>query len=235
MRVITIHLDSIDSTNLYGKRIKQTLDPKIMTLISAKNQTAGRGRSSKQWHFLGRECLALTYCFTLKKTWIPYQLSLLLAHAAANLSPDIKIKWPNDLLIGGKKIGGILGEISDEWIFLGIGMNINASAYKLQAIDQPAETLKGKTKNEVMTKLTENFTATLQFYDQKGFASFQSKIEQQLIHKPHDLLKVTFPQGKEEVLFCGLGKNGELIVEKHKKKLSLYGEEISLSTSNVDE
>ena len=62
---------------------------------------------------------------------------ILLKHA----SVPIELKWPNDLFIGNKKMGGILTEIVDQVILIGIGLNINTQEGALQEINQPATSL----------------------------------------------------------------------------------------------
>jgi BirA family transcriptional regulator, biotin operon repressor / biotin---[acetyl-CoA-carboxylase] ligase len=131
-----IHLESVDSTNTYLKKNYQKIDHH--TWLSADVQTAGKGRVSKTW-FGNNDSLM---CSLLLKTNLAYdQINLLPLLAAKSVHQvlskydlDIKIKWPNDLLIHNKKIAGILVEsiIEDNQvsaIIIGFGVNINHQSF----------------------------------------------------------------------------------------------------------
>jgi BirA family transcriptional regulator, biotin operon repressor / biotin---[acetyl-CoA-carboxylase] ligase len=111
------------------------------TVFLAEQQTAGRGRGNNQWH--STESTGISCSVILRPSLPPADvlvLSLaagLAAHAAvagmgAGIPPDLK--WPNDLLIGGKKFCGILTEMSAEatrvrHIVVGIGINVNQTRF----------------------------------------------------------------------------------------------------------
>jgi BirA family biotin operon repressor/biotin-[acetyl-CoA-carboxylase] ligase len=111
------------------------------SLFVAEQQTAGRGRGRNQWHSPKSKGI---YCSVVLRPSLPPAdvLSLTLAtglavHAAiqeidSRVVPDLK--WPNDLLIGGKKVCGILTEMSSEatsvrYIVAGIGLNVNHTEF----------------------------------------------------------------------------------------------------------
>jgi len=126
------HFNSLDSTNKEVLRqAEQGADAGLV--ITADKQTAGKGRLGRTWHNMPN---ALTMSVLLRPHLqamaIP-KLSLLTAvalhEALAQFSPDIGIKWPNDLLIQGKKVSGILTEMRCSQqhvkaVVLGMGVNI---------------------------------------------------------------------------------------------------------------
>jgi BirA family biotin operon repressor/biotin-[acetyl-CoA-carboxylase] ligase len=129
-----IYFDEITSTNDYLKEHYHQLDN--YTICTAGKQTAGRGRMGRSWVGNKDENIALSILIKdFKNRIINIENITLLASCALHqyLSTyinDILIKWPNDLLIKGKKISGILTEgiaYSDkiEAIIIGIGININ--------------------------------------------------------------------------------------------------------------
>ena len=63
------------------------------------------------------------------------------AQALESLQLKPRLKWPNDLLLSGKKVCGILCETTEGWVVLGIGLNVNMDAEELAQIDQPATSL----------------------------------------------------------------------------------------------
>lgn len=104
------------------------------TLILAETQTAGRGRSGKQWTSATGAGIWLTL---IERTLDPATISLLALRlgigAAAALQPfadaPIGIKWPNDLYVGRRKLAGILAEArwrdgAPEWVAIGMGVNV---------------------------------------------------------------------------------------------------------------
>jgi BirA family biotin operon repressor/biotin-[acetyl-CoA-carboxylase] ligase len=132
------HLSTVDSTNTYLKKMLQAPE---WTVVTADEQTAGRGRHANHWHSSVGDGLYLSVLLrpTAEPGSIPRGmglLSLLAAVAAAEALEGlglrgIDIKWPNDLLVEDRKIGGILIETETsasgllERAILGIGINLN--------------------------------------------------------------------------------------------------------------
>ncbi len=107
-------------------------------LILTGCQTAGRGRGAHTW-WSGRGSLTVTFVLPIDEQIAPHQLPLLaglaVRDAAAELSGDdgIDLKWPNDLLYGGRKVGGLLCERIHKADLVGLGLNVNLPG---QAIDR---------------------------------------------------------------------------------------------------
>jgi BirA family biotin operon repressor/biotin-[acetyl-CoA-carboxylase] ligase len=125
----------VDSTNNVLKKLAADNAPEGTTVIS-DIQTAGRGRRGRTW--MSAPGLGIWMSVLLKPNLHPSQVqTLTLASSVAVIraleSLDIEIpgiKWPNDILIGGKKVCGILTELSAEaekveWVVIGIGLNVN--------------------------------------------------------------------------------------------------------------
>jgi BirA family transcriptional regulator, biotin operon repressor / biotin---[acetyl-CoA-carboxylase] ligase len=130
--------DTIDSTNVHAARLAREGAPEG-TLVLAERQTHGRGRLGRSWVSPAR--VNLYASFVLRPRLAPTdapQLALAAAVAVARglaaLAPDrVAIKWPNDCLLDGKKVAGILTEMDAEVdrirsVVLGIGVNLNAPA-----------------------------------------------------------------------------------------------------------
>ncbi len=124
----------IDSTNLYAKRLLQD-GLETDAVVIAERQISGSGRSNRTWHSpLGGLYMSIVLQ-NRKGSLISPLYSFVLAISAADVlermtSLVIDLKWPNDLHISGKKIGGILSElVTDDperpAIILGIGINLN--------------------------------------------------------------------------------------------------------------
>lgn len=121
-----IFLDEVDSTNNWAKAHLAELGH--LDAVYAASQTAGKGRLGRGWANAGEE--GLYYTIACKAPLRdPASLPLLASLAAAGavrelFGLDCQIKWPNDLLTGGKKLCGILCEATPEGIVCGIGVNL---------------------------------------------------------------------------------------------------------------
>ncbi len=93
-------------------------------LVTATGQTAGRGRSGAVWQTAPR---ALAASLAFRPGWDPQTsplLTLLAGLSAADVIDGATLKWPNDVLIGEAKVGGILSELSDGVVVIGLGVNL---------------------------------------------------------------------------------------------------------------
>lgn len=130
-----IHFKEIDSTNSYLKKHYQELDH--MTIVSADYQTKGRGQGNHVWY---GDKDSLMFSILLKEgindmdiTEMPFLAAKWLKDALSKYCDDITIKHPNDLMIHGKKVAGILVESiiqGSEVLALVIGFGINVNQKK---------------------------------------------------------------------------------------------------------
>ena len=100
-------------------------------LVVARRQTAGRGRRGRRWVH-GPGGLAFTLAVRLPPdapaAWPTMAAALGAVRAIeAHTSVALGIKWPNDLMYGGRKVGGVLAEARGPWSLVGVGLNINAA------------------------------------------------------------------------------------------------------------
>jgi len=158
-----VYLDSVDSTNSYGKRLAES-DFSDGTVIIAEEQTSGRGRLGRDWVSPKGKGIWMTIILNpYIKPNLASQVTLIAAMAVlkaikAVYDMDIMIKWPNDLVVNGKKVCGILAELGAEiervnYLCVGIGINANLdeSDFKNQALDM-ATSLKIAAGMEVERK-----------------------------------------------------------------------------------
>ncbi len=142
-----IYLNTCDSTN--RQCIQQGTDG---LLVISEHQTEGRGRRGKQWHSPQRQNL---YCsIGLCKSLTPEYLGLISLLVGVSIADvlhlsgyeGVRLKWPNDVLMDGKKLGGILIEtranaVNEFYLVIGIGLNLSLDDDELEKIDQPATAL----------------------------------------------------------------------------------------------
>src|SRR5690348_7786351 len=110
-----IHFDTIDSTNTWAKQHASSLDPEVLTCITTQAQTAGRGRFSRKWISPKGKNICATLYFTVPQDYphvanLAQLLSLSCVQVLKSRGFDPQIKWPNDILLEKKKVGGVLCE-----------------------------------------------------------------------------------------------------------------------------
>lgn len=132
-----IKLNATDSTNSYLRRLQSTSELEDFTTVIAKRQTDGRGQMGAEW--VSQEAINLTFSvfkdlsgYSLTDTFgVSLAVSLAIRKALHSfLIPQLKVKWPNDILSGNNKICGVLIEnvIKQHDIsgsIIGIGLNVN--------------------------------------------------------------------------------------------------------------
>jgi BirA family transcriptional regulator, biotin operon repressor / biotin---[acetyl-CoA-carboxylase] ligase len=117
-----LHLRRVDSTNTRARALAATGAPHG-TLVTATEQTAGRGRQGRTW--MAPPGRALLASVVLRDP--PALLTLATGLAVADVAgPRARLKWPNDVLVAGEKLAGVLVEArpQDGWAVVGIGINV---------------------------------------------------------------------------------------------------------------
>lgn len=240
-----ISFEKLESTHAYAKQNIDLLEDK--TIISTDIQTNGYGRFERKWVDLGRENIYMT--FALKPSdkmsdiyanltqylsvCLCKQLEEMTSHSYPfTLHPSpftLKIKWPNDVLINGKKVSGILGETvvksgKLKGIILSIGVNLNASENDLKKIDRPTTSVNLElgqpvNKQEFMQKLVENFFVNYDEFLEKGFVLIKKDYEKRSVFKEKgkggkvkENIKITIFNSTKEGFFNGFDDNGNLIL-----------------------
>lgn len=208
-------------------------------------QTHGRGRLDRSWEAQKGKNILLSFIDTIpeKKEETPC-LTLLagvaLRNAITSLLPniDIKLKWPNDLLINGKKVAGILCEAHPQKPFVVIGIGLNVLMDKKDFSVNLAETATSlKIESKVPPKKEELITAILNSYEKArdiyNIHGLSSIINE---WKKHTMIfgkKIRVIDGPEsyEALAYDLDKQGFLLVKKDNQLIRIVAGDI-YATSN---
>lgn len=133
--------DRIDSTNTRARTLLEE-GLEAPCAVFADGQNAGRGRGGSRWHSPYAEGLVLSYALPGSQL-VPADLvrsaCLALCRALARCGcTDVGIKWPNDVMLSGRKTGGILIESAGGGWVIGIGANLNNDPRELPALTYPA-------------------------------------------------------------------------------------------------
>lgn len=193
LRELTV-LRETDSTNSALKQLPS--NRRHAHALLAEAQTAGRGRRHRSWHSPagGNIYLSLGWQFSLRDlrlSTLPLVASLCLCRALARAGlKDFGVKWPNDILVNGEKVAGILVETqatggSPVLAVIGVGLNVRMPAFDAEhpgaVIDRPWTDLATQlrpgqqlaSRNTLAAMLLEELLAGLVLFEREGFEAFQ--------------------------------------------------------------
>ena len=181
--------ERVDSTNAMALRLLPASAPPFLVLAEA--QTAGRGRRGRQWVSPYGENLYFSLVIRIERSATQLQaLSLVVGLAVLNTLrqmgvAQVGLKWPNDLLVGQKKIAGILLELNGDpadicHVVIGIGINANMLA--VEGVDQDWTSMRLETgrpvdRNALAVSLLEELEWLLALHKEQGFAVFHREWE----------------------------------------------------------
>ena len=244
-----LYYQSVDSTNLAARRLAEDGKPEYSTVV-AEEQLKGRGRLGRSW-FSPRGS-GLWFSMILRPLKVsPSKAGAITLVTAAALAEHLNkqhglpvmIKWPNDLLLNGKKTGGILSEMKAkpeliEYLIIGIGLNINQERADFPCdISQLATSLyiehdKLLDRTKLLLELIEDLKKAYHSFYEYGFNHFYP-----LWKKYNTTLGKTItvcsPNKKIEGIAIDLTQDGSLVIRDHKgcNHLINHGEIISGKTS----
>jgi BirA family biotin operon repressor/biotin-[acetyl-CoA-carboxylase] ligase len=222
------HFFKTDSTNRVALELGHAGEPEGAVVL-AEEQTAGRGRAGRAWH--SQRAAGIYVTLLLRPKLAPVQAPLLTmmaglsAHSAvqALTGLDVDLKWPNDLLIRGKKVGGILTEMHAEpnqvrFVIVGIGLNANQDKFPVEiasiATSLLAETGKSQSRMELLVRLLREFEGDYNRFLRDGVGSVVARFESISSYARGKRVRVT--NGSESYVgtTAGLGPEGLLQVER---------------------
>ncbi len=237
--------DHIDSTS--GELLRRNAHTDIHgLLLAAEWQTAGRGRRGRRWisSIGGSLTFSLGWRFEQGAGYLS-GLSLAVGVAIARALEaagfhGVDLKWPNDLVHSGRKLGGILIELSGEAlgpsvVVVGVGINVRLSGAMRAAIDQPVTDLAAISqtidRNALLARIAAEIARALVLYGDSGFAAFRA--EWQRRHALQDRrVEVLLPDGSvARGNAAGVDADGALLVDRGGRRLRFVSGEVSLRGS----
>jgi len=222
------HFFRTDSTNRVALELGHAGEPEGAVVL-AEEQTAGRGRGGRAWH--SERATGIYVTLLLRPKLAPAQAPLLTmmaglsAHSAvqALTGLEVELKWPNDLLVRGRKLGGILTEMHAEpgqirFVIVGIGLNVNQEKFPGElanlATSLRAETGKPQSRMELLVRLLHEFETDYNRFLREGVATVVARFESVSSYARGKRVRVT--NGTESYVgtTAGLGPEGLLQVER---------------------
>ena len=222
------HFFKTDSTNRVALELAMAGEAEGAVILS-EEQTAGRGRAGRTWH--SERATGIYVTLLLRPKLAPVQAPLLTmmaglsAHTAvqavSGLSVDLK--WPNDLLIGDKKVGGILTEMQAEpsqvrFVIVGIGLNVNQEKFPGNlasvATSLRVETGKPQSRLDLLVRLLREFETDYNRFLGEGAASVVERFEAVSSYAKGKRVRVTNGRESFAGTTAGLAPEGLLRVQR---------------------
>lgn len=222
------YFKELDSTNA---RAKQEADNGAAegTLVVTDMQTAGRGRRGRSWN--SPAGVNVYFTLILKPVYEPDKaamVTLVMALAVAEgisltCGLEAEIKWPNDVVVNGKKVCGILTEMSMEHgrvrhVAVGVGVNVGLQEFPPEIADKAAN-LEAECKKSVSrVALAANILRAFEkhydsFRQELSLSCIQEKYNGRLVNRDREV-RVLDPKGEFQGIARGINEFGELLVER---------------------
>lgn len=215
-----LSFDKIPSTQLYAHDLIANNRATDKTVILAQAQSAGRGRYRRTWvSHHGNLYVSFIYHIEERDPKLSYAVAVALADAMINFGLSPTIKWPNDILIDGKKISGVLIEYAKDFVIIGIGVNIKSNPTVAKYETTKMENYASVSRDDFLSMLIK----MLDIWMSRDF----SQVRERWTELAASLNKTIVFHGQQMELM-GLNDEGALILRNGSEYLLTYGDEISI-------
>lgn len=239
----TIYLETVDSTNNYARKLAED-GASHGTLVVADFQSGGKGRRGRTWVMPPGAAIAMS--IVIRPQIRPERVSMLTlvtGLAAAGAVREVtgleaEIKWPNDLVIGGKKLSGTLTELSTDldgvnYVVIGTGINANVAGFpdeiKDIATSLQLELGKPVDRAAVICACMEKFEAYYDRFMEKTDMSLLMEDYQTLLANMDREVRVLEPGNEYSGIARGIDRYGQLLVERADGRVEkVYAGEVSV-------
>jgi BirA family transcriptional regulator, biotin operon repressor / biotin---[acetyl-CoA-carboxylase] ligase len=234
--------DDIKSTNAYLLSKAKTGNVTAQACL-AEQQHAGRGRRGRDWvsPFGGNIYLSLLWQFHTGVSQLG-GLSLAIAIAVLRALREVGltsagVKWPNDILVDGRKLSGILLELAGESsgpcaVVMGVGLNVRMAKSKMTTVEQPwtdMESALGRpiARNEFAAQLLHQLVSACKEFEAHGLAPFLAEWRQYDLFAEREVT-VQLPKSMIQGVVKGIDVDGALLLLNKGQIQRFHGGEISL-------
>ena len=222
-----VYFDETDSTNNQAKRLAET-GASHGTLVAAESQTGGKGRRGRPWS--APRGVGIWMSLLLRPDIHPADASMITLISALAVADGIRevsgldsvIKWPNDVVVSGKKVCGILTEMSSEidhvnYVVPGIGINVNTESFP-EDIRQVAtsiylETGRKENRSRLIGAILRHYEQYYDIFMQKKDMTDLLDVYNRRLANAGTGVRVLDPAGEYTGTALGINRRGELLVE----------------------
>ena len=213
--MILLKLSAISSTNDYLKELLTQSKLENYTVVVTDYQVSGKGQGVNKWHSEKGKNLLFSLLINFenlpvyKNAYLNFAVALGIHQVLAKYLTDVKIKWPNDIMAGGKKICGILientiGGSNIKNSIIGVGLNVNQLNFPEELIKSAASfySLLNKEfdKDVLLNEILDAIKTQIDFLQQDSFEELKTRYEHILYRK--GVFK-TYKEKSTEDVFIG--------------------------------
>jgi len=222
------HFFKTDSTNRVGMELGNSGEAEGAVIL-AEEQSAGRGRAGRSWHSERGAGIYVTLLLRPKISPVQAPLLTMLAGLSAQAAIQartglaIDLKWPNDLMLNGKKLGGILTEMYADttlvrFVIVGIGINVNQEKFPGElsslATSLRTETAANQSRLELLARLLREFESDYNRFLREGASSVTTRFSQASSYAVGRKVRVANGADSFTGVTAGLAPEGLLQVER---------------------
>lgn len=236
-----IYYKQLDSTNAEIARLASQ-GAEHGTVVVADAQTAGKGRKGRSWESPARENIYMSIllrpnCRTEKAPMLTLAMAYGVAEVIQELGfCEVQIKWPNDLVLSGKKICGILTEMQlkgseIDYVVVGVGVNVNTRKFPAELEDKATSLFLECSKQFERETIVDNIVARFesvyqQLMEGEDLSFLRDSYNSMLVNVGKEV-RVLEPRNEYTAYAQGINSRGELIVR------TLEGEEKTIYAGEV--
>lgn len=213
------------------------------SVYTADMQTSGRGRRGRAWDSPAGENLYFSLLLRPqlpadKASMLTLVMAMAVAEAVRSYEADALIKWPNDIVLHGKKICGILTEMhlgaeGSYFVVVGVGVNVKQRDFAPEIMDKATclekELNKEMDREELLGKILESFENFYREFTLRGDFYLLSTLYNDILINRDNIVKVLDPKGEFTGIARGINELGELLVEKEDGEIvAVYAGEVSV-------
>lgn len=215
-----ISFDKIPSTQTYALDLISRGAARDRTVVVALAQSAGRGRYRRTWvSHHGNLYASFIFASENRDSRLSYVVAVAIAETLISFGIRPTIKWPNDILIDGAKVCGVLIEYAGAFVIVGIGINIKSNPTVPEYKTTKLENYANVERTELLNRLMRN----LDKWMRADFADVRAR----WMKLAAALNKVVRYRG-ENVELIGINESGALVLRRGTQYLLAYGDEISM-------
>lgn len=237
------YYEQLDSTNTKASELASE-GAAHGTVVVAGCQTAGKGRRGRTWESPSEDNIYMSILLRpeFEADRAP-MITLVMAYSVAkvlqeNGFADVQIKWPNDLVLSGKKVCGILTEMhlqgtTIDSIVVGVGVNVNTTSFSEELVDKATslflECGKLSNKEQLIVDIVETFMEMYDRFAEAGDLEFlQDAYNTILVNKNREVC-ILEPENEYTAYAYGINPNGELVVRlEDGTEKNVYAGEVSV-------
>ena len=211
------------------------------TAIVCELQSAGRGRRGASWHSGLGDSVTLSVLWRFERgtaglSGLPLAIGVACARALESLgAAGVGLKWPNDIVRGDGKLGGVLVEVSGDGnrtaaAVIGVGINVRTPAAAKRAVDRPVADLGGAigSRNALVARLATEIAAAATVFEREGFAAFRGEWLRRHAWQGRPVRVLAPSRRTVDGVAAGVADDGALIVDTPRGAEHFHAAEVSL-------